>query len=290
MIKKFFKFIINEFLYNGHFQTLGSLSIIIFSSILLKIKITWDILLIVYIAFYLIYLHDRYQNIDIDSLTNQTRSQHLKIIYKYIPFILIIGLFALLTLLLYFSNKQSILFVILIVLFGFLYPIYFKKLTKKIPLFKNFYVASVFALLVLLPIIYYSVAINNTMAKILSIIFLFTFIRALMMQFFLDIKDFEGDKKLGLLTLCILRGKDEVYSIINIINFLSIIYLLYFLTYISNELLLLSMPIILLPLWSSYYFQLTKKGNYLGFVLGSGEFVYWLIFIYLGEILIRIMS
>ena len=66
----FLKFIFNEIFYNGHFQTWGSLAIVISSGQLLNIKITWDLLLVVYLSFYLLYLHDRYRSLEVDFLTN----------------------------------------------------------------------------------------------------------------------------------------------------------------------------------------------------------------------------
>lgn len=282
----FFKFIFNEIFYNGHFQTWGSLAIVISSAQLLSIRLTWDILVIVYLSFYLLYLHDRYQSIEVDSLTNPARSRHIKKIYKYIPFIIGIGLVALLILLFIYGNIFSSLFIALITIFGFLYPIYFKNLTKKIVAFKNFYVSSVFSILAILPNIYYKISLNKTTLLILLIVLIFTFLRGVMMQFFLDLKDIEGDKREGLKTLAVLLGKERVYRIIYIMNWFTSLFLPFL--YILNPMPLLPSSVlflILLAFWNFYFFNLAKKGNYAGFVLGSGEFIYWPIFMFIGEMI-----
>jgi len=284
----FFKFLFNEILYNGHFQTWGSLAIVIFSGQLLNIKITWDLLLIVYLSFYLIYLHDRYRSLEVDFLTNPIRSKHIKSIYKYIPSILIIGLLILISLLYYFSNIYAAIFIILVTIFGFLYPLYFKGLTKKIIAFKNFYVSLVFSLLVILPNIYYQISLTRTTLLILLLLFIFTLLRGLMMQFFLDLKDIEGDKKEGLLTLGIVLGKEKVFKIINVINLF---------TSLSLPILYIAMPslslhpsilfLVFLAIWNFYFFSLAKNGNFFGFILGSGEFIYWSLFVYIGELILK---
>jgi|YelNatPaOPRAMG01_1025707.scaffolds.fasta_scaffold07453_9 4-hydroxybenzoate polyprenyltransferase len=284
----FFKFLFNEIFYNGHFQTWGSLAIVIFSGQLLNIKITWDLLLIVYLSFYLIYLHDRYRSLEVDFLTNPIRSKHIKSIYKYIPSILIIGLLILISLLYYFSNIYAAIFIILVTIFGFLYPLYFKGLTKKIIAFKNFYVSLVFSLLVILPNIYYQISLTRTTLLILLLLFIFTLLRGLMMQFFLDLKDIEGDKKEGLLTLGIVLGKEKVFKIINVINLF---------TSLSLPILYIAMPslslhpsilfLVFLAIWNFYFFSLAKNGNFFGFILGSGEFIYWPLFVYIGELILK---
>lgn len=284
--KKFLKFLYDEIFYNGHFQTWGSLAIIISAGQILRTKITWDLILIVYLAFYLLYLHDRYKGLDIDSLTNPRRSQHIKRIYKYIPFILFVGLITLLLLLYYFSNFYASIFIVIVTIFGFLYPLYFKGITKKVVAFKNFYVASVFSLLIILPSIYYQKSITIISLSIIILMVVFTFLRGLMMQFFLDLKDIEGDKQDGLMTLGILWGKDNVFKLINIMNLLTSLSLpiLYFVfpSLLHPSFLFLAF----LALWNYYFFRLARKGNFFGFVLGSGEFIYWPLFVYIGEIIL----
>lgn len=289
-MKGLLKFIFAEIFYNGHFQTWGSLAILISAGQLLNIKITWDLLLIIYIAFYFIYLNDRYQSIEVDSLTNPARSRHIRRIYKFIPYILVLSMVALLVLLYFFGNIYADIFIVLLLIFGFLYPLYFKKLTKKIICFKNFYVASVFSILILLPNIYYLAPLNRADIFILSCMLLFTFLRGMMMQFFLDLKDLDGDKNEGLLTLGVLYGKEKVYNLINAINlFTSLAFPVLYFIFPSLHLTESILFLVVLAAWNFYFFNLAKKGNYFGFVLGSGEFIYWPVIVFLGEIIMRII-
>jgi len=286
-MKKAFKFLFTEIFYNGHFQTWGSLAIVVSSAQLLNIKLTWDIFAVVYLSFYLLYLHDRYRSVEIDSLTNPKRSQHIKKIYNYIPRLIAMGCVVLIFLLYVYVNIFASIFIILVTIFGFLYPIYFKNLTKKVVAFKNFYVSSVFSLLVILPNIYYKIPANNTALLILAILLIFTFLRGVMMQFFLDLKDIEGDKKEGLKTLGVLIGKERVFAIIYGMNLLTSLFLP--LLYLVSPLQLLPSSVlflILLAFWNFYFFNLAKKGNFTGFVLGSGEFIYWPLFVFMGEMII----
>jgi 4-hydroxybenzoate polyprenyltransferase len=286
-MNKILKFIFDEIFYNGHFQTWGSLAIVISSGQLLGIKITWDLLAVVYLLFYAIYLYDRYKTVEIDSLTNQARSKHIKKIYRFTPWILSVILTTMLFLLFRFSNIYAVLFVIVIVPLGFFYPIYFKKFTKKIIGFKNIYVASIFSIFTIFPSLYYGIAIEKTYFLILFALLLFTFLRGVMMQVFLDLKDIEGDKKEGLLTLAIVYGKERVYKIINIMNLITslafpVLYFIFPAWNLTPAILFLS----ILAVWNFYFFNLARRGNYFGFVLGSGEFIYWPVSIYLGQIMV----
>lgn len=286
-MKFFLKFLFVEIFYNGHFQTWGSLAIVISSAQLLNIKLTWDIFIAVYLSFYLLYLHDRYQCIEVDSLTNPKRSQHIKKIYRYIPYIIGIGSVVLFVFLILYANIFSSIFIILVTIFGFLYPLYFKNLTKKIVAFKNFYVSSVFSLLVILPNIYYEIPINKTTLLILLILLAFTFLRGVMMQFFLDLKDIEGDRKEGLKTLGVLLGKERVFTIIYGMNLVTSLFLPFLYLVIPFPLLPSSVLFLtLLAFWNFYFFNLGKKGSYTGFVLGSGEFIYWPLFVLMGEMIV----
>lgn len=286
LFKNIFKFLYNEIFYNGHFQTWGSLAIVISAGQLLGITITWDLIVITYLSFYLLYLHDRYRSVEIDSLTNLRRSQHIKRIYKYIPPTLLVGSALLLILIYIFGNFYSFVFIIVVTIFGFLYPIYFKGLTKKIIGFKNFYVALVFSLLVILPNIYYEVPLNNTSLSIVVLMFIFTFLRGLMMQFFLDLKDLKGDRQEGLLTLGVVLGQKKVFKIINIMNLFTSLSLpvLYFLMpgLLPSSVLFL----VLLAAWNFYFFNLVEREIFFGFVLGSGEFIYWPLFVYIGQLIL----
>lgn len=277
------RFLFTEIIYNGHFQTWGSLAIVIFSGQLLDIKIGIDLLLIVYLAFYIIYIHDRYRGIEIDALTNLKRSGHVKRIYKYIPFIIISGLLILAALLYFFGNIYVSIFIGLLIGFGFLYPLYFKGLTKRVVIFKNIYVASVFSALVALPPIYYFSEREKLSSLLIIGLLLFAFLRGVMMQIHLDLKDIEGDKTVGLKTLGVLLGKEKTINILKILAFVTPLFLpfLYFVYpgVFPRAVLFL---ILLIPI-NFYYIKLAKNNNPASFVLISGEFISWPILIFIGS-------
>ena len=288
-MRKLAKFLFVEIFYNGHFQTLGSLAIIVIAGDFLNIKITWDLIIISYLSFYLIYLHDRYRGIKSDFATNPVRSKHISSFYKYVPFIMIAISFILIIFILIFSNANAAVFIFLMVLFGLLYPIYFKNLTKKIPIFKNFYVASVFTLLVFLPPIYYSNQSfwqNSNLLIAAVSLSLFILIRGLMMQIFLDLKDLESDKKEGLLTLGALWGKEKTIKLLKALIIITPFFMPLLFVVFPHILIKSSMFLIFLIPINYYYLHLIKKGKAMGFILESGEFIPWLILIYIAKLII----
>ena len=216
---KVLKFLYTEIAYNGHLQTLSSLALVIFSSMLLEIEITWDSLLILYLSLYFIYLYNRYKELDIDQITNRARTDHLKKFEKKIPLILFINFLLVSALLLFFANFIIFLFVLAIIVFGLLYTVYFKKLTRKVFLFKNYYVAFTAAILVFYPIIYYSFQLSHALSNGIALA-VFVFLRTMQMQIILDLKDIEGDRREKLLTMGVLWGKEKI---LNFLKFSSII-------------------------------------------------------------------
>ena len=285
IIDKILKTIWKEFIYGGHLQSLGTVAIILVSAILLNIKITWDILFIPYLLFYPIYLYNRFKELEIDYLTNPQRTEYLKGYINKIPLILSVEIFVLVGSLIYFANFSSIIFALLILLFGFLYSLIFKKITKKIPLFKNLYVAIFFALVVIFPVIYYNYPLTTTLTTGLLVLIVFVFLKAVMMQILLDLKDLEGDKKEELLTFSVIFGKEKTLKFLKpfsvLITASPIILALYFKIFpLSANLLLLTI------LFDFYCFRLAKEDKYSGYLLMSGMFIFWAILILIGKIIL----
>lgn len=282
-IKKILKTIWNEFIYGGHLQSLGSSSIIFLSANLLKINITWDILLISYLISYAIYLFNRFKEIEIDYLTNPQRTNYLKTYIYHTPIIISFVIFVIIGALIYFSNFWALIFGLFLILFGFFYTIFFKKLTKRIILFKNFYVSIAFSLMIPFLIIYYLYPLTNILIISSLILIIFVYCKAFMMQILLDVKDIESDKKEGLLTFPVVFGKEKTLNILKIISILStapilLIYSLYFNIFpISILILLLTIP------FNFYCFKLARQKNYFGYILGSGEFLFWSVLILISK-------
>lgn len=269
----FFKNIYNEIVYNGHLQSLNSSAIIISSGFLFNIKITLDFLIIFYLGFYLIYLYNRYSEVEDDRATNKVRTDHIEKIYKYIPLIGFVIFVTFCTLLFLYSNALFSLYILSIIFFGILYSLFFKGLTKKIKLFKNIYVSIVFAIIVYSPFIYYEIEVKEL--KVLALSFsIFVFLKAMVMQLFLDIKDIDSDKKNELKTLGVMVGRDKSFKIVNILNILVLLLVVVF-SVVFDIWPIYSLFLLLLIPINYYWFWLAKNNFFSGYLYESGEFILW---------------
>lgn len=282
-VEQVLKSVWDEFVYGGHLLSLGSVSIVFSSALILNIPITWDFLLIVYLITYTVYLYDRFRGLKQDLLTNYNRTQHITKYIRYIPLIISCSILIIIGMLLYFGNQSSLVFGLLALLFGLSYSVFFKKITKKVVGFKNFYVAFEWSLVVIFLTIYYSFSLN------LSVLFLFIFVflRWLIHEIFFDIKDIKSDKKENLLTLPIAFGEQKVLNIINLLNISTVVIVL-----ISVYLNLFpKFVLLLLPLifYSIYYFKELEKTSvpfsYVNNIFINGEYILWTVFILTGKFL-----
>jgi len=284
--KTILKFIRDEFIYGGHLLSLGAAAIVLFSGILLNIKITWDCLLISYLIFYIIYLYNYFKEIDLDYLTNPQRTKHIRIYFSKIPKIFYIIIFVIIGGLIYFSNIWALVFGLFLLLFGWLYTAVFKRFTQKIIIFKNLFVSAVFSLLPFFLIIYYSYPLTTSLSSIALLIVIFVYCKTFMMQVFFDVKDIESDRKENLLTLPVIFGKEKILSILGIISILvtapiPITFSLYFDVFpISTLMLLLTIP------FNFYCFSQARNQKYSSYILEGLEFILWPILIIIGEIII----
>lgn len=284
-IEKVLKFIWREFIYGGHFQCLGSASIAYISAFLLKIKITFELLLLVYLIFYPIYINDRFWGIKTktDELTNLERSKHFKGYFQLMPKISLFSILLLMGLLFYFGNFDFILFSLLLLFFGLLYPLYFKNLTRKIIGFKNFYVSSFFAVMALSPLIYYSYNLNFSSLIPLALLMVFIYLKTLWMQILLDIKDIETDKLKNLLTFPIIIGREKIFIFLKYFSVFAAILILIPAIFLLNVFPLSFLLLFLIVPFNFYCLRLTKNQQYFGYILASGEFLFWLILILFGK-------
>lgn len=284
-MNKILKFIYTEIAYNGHLQTLGSLFKCVFSAQLFGIKITWDFLIIIYLALYLIYIYNRYKEIEIDRLTNITRTEHIKKFDKQIPLIIFIILASLAGLLYRYATLKFFIFISAAIILGLLYTDYFKGLTKKIFMLKNIYVAMFFGISVFFPFIYYNHPINLVDSGVAGIV-IFVFLRGMYMQIILDIKDVEGDKQGGLLTLSVLWSKEKIFKLLKFLSIITagLVPLLIFLFFnVTPAILMLPLFII----FDYYIISLLKKEKFAAYILESGEFIFWSLLVVVGERLIN---
>jgi len=281
-LKQFFNLIWNEFVYGGHLLSLGAVSIVYTSAILLNIKITWDFLVIVYLGTYSPYLYNRYKEFNEDFATNPERTKHIEKHVKYIPIMIFLFILVMIGIFLHFNKISALLFAIFLILTSFYYSILFKGLSKKIVGFKSFYVSLNWSLLVILLVIYYFFPLNLAV----FLIFAFIFLRFIVSTTFFDIKDIEADKKEGLLTLPNrLKSKGLFIFLIltTLIALLPIILGVYL-----NVLPIISLLLLFTAPYTFYYLKRVRNKktdiSFLYNVIVDGEFILWSFFIFLGKI------
>jgi len=212
--KKIVDFLVEEILYNGYLQSLSGATVAYISSLVLFKKEVLSFFWLIFLIFLFIHIFDRFRDIRLDEKTNRKRVRHLLMYFDKIPLVLsFLFLMLLFFLLKSKTNLNAILFSLLIIFFGLLYPIFFKKITKIIPLFKNFYVSSVYFLVAFYPIL--NSAYNLSSLSLAFWIFsFFVLSESGISQMILDVKDLESDKLLGLKTLPVILGRAKALSLI----------------------------------------------------------------------------
>ncbi|NQU83063.1 MAG: UbiA family prenyltransferase [Parcubacteria group bacterium] len=278
-------YIKNEFVYAGHLQALGAASIVFASSVLFNTRIHWSGILVAYLVFYSAYIFDRFKGLKTDSLTNSERTQHILTYKRKIPVIIAsVGLFTLI-LLLYFSNFYALLVAIGVITLGLFYDSFFKKITKKITAFKNFYVALPFAVMVLFPFIFYSHPLTKEIGYSVIIFFSLVLLKMFLLQVFLDIKDIDSDKQQGLRTVPVIIGENNTFKLLKIANIIITFLILSIFLY-KNILPKFSLILLLTIPFDFYSLKISKQDKYKGYVLVSMGFILWFILIGITKILI----
>lgn len=284
-IKKILKLVWEEFIYGDHVLSLGALSIALTSASLLNVRLTWDFLVIVYLGVYLVYLYNHYKEIPRDTQTNIERVKCLQKYSNKVPFLIFFCLFIILVLQLFRGKTKSLLLSMFMISFGLLYTLFFKSLTKKIVGFKSFFVAFVWALIVLFLVVFYSKNID----VVFLLMFVFVFLRIFIGVTFSDIKDMDSDKKEELKTLPLVLGKEKTVFFLQFINILALIpiFLGFYLKLFPSFVISLSLT----SLYAFYYLQKSKNPkidlSFLTHNIVYSENLWWFIFILLGKIFIK---
>ena len=283
-IKRALNSIRDEFVYGGHLLSLGAVSIVFTSAVLLGIKITWDCLIVIYLGTEAVYLYNRHKEFDKDFLTNPQRTRHIKKYIKYIPLIVFIFSFLAVIIVIYFNKISALIFGLLMLFTGLIYTKSLKKFTRKIAALKNLFVSLNWALLITFLVLYYSLPLNISVV----LIFLFIYLRLLVHEGFSDIKDIESDSKEQLLTLPIILEREELFIILSIITILAVIPIIY--GFYLNLFPSFSLMLLLTVPYTFYYLRKIKTGEvntpFLNYVLVDGEYILWSAFILLGKFLL----
>ena len=268
----------NEFFYGGQVLSLGPVFIVFCALTLLNAESSIWLYVIVYLLTYPIYSFDRYLDFKNESLLH--RKEYLEKKLGIIPYLIVADIVVLFVILALTGNIQSILFVVFLLLIGFLYPVYFKKFTKKLKGFKSFYVTLAYTSVIFLAAIYSNLQINTP----LIMLFLFFALRCFGNAIYCDIKDKESDALLGLKTFAVLFSDKEILIILFSINFISLLPLFYLIT--SNNIPFYSILLVLSFLYSSFYILKTffnDKNSELGYILADLELVLWPALILIGR-------
>lgn len=283
-IEKISKLIWQEFIYGGHLLSLGAVSVVYTSSILLDIRITWEFLVVVYSGTEAIYLYNRYKELNKDFLTDLKRSKHLKKFVKIIPLIIVFFSSLFFGTLLYSGKILSLVFAILLFSLSLVYTPFFKKITRKIIAFKSFFVSWIWSLLIMFLAIYYSFSLNLS----LFLIFIFVYLRMFVREEFSNIKDTKRDKKEELLTLAFVFEKRKLLCILSLITILATVPIIYG---VYSEILPdFSIVLLLTVPYTFYCFkkeQEVKTNEFLYYILVDGEPLLWSVFILLSKCLFR---
>lgn len=273
-----------EFIYGGHIFAVGAVSVAYMCAILCSIPVTIDFMVVIYLIFYTIYLYDYCQGADKDTLTNSERATYLKNGHKSsrTTIILYVCILAIGVIYSIFSDITNMLYGFSVLVIGLLYHSHFKVLTKRVPAFKNVFVSVVWALLILSPFLYYSYPITST-ALLLSA---FIFLRMVSIQVFFDIRDVEGDKKEGLLTIPVILGDKDVplLKVLNVATTLLLVYGLYY---------SIIPPIAIMAVFMFFYAH-----DYIGkarakeqscFILAAAEPMLWIVLIQSGAFVVAVL-
>lgn len=275
------KVVLTEFLYGAHLVSLGTLGIVLGTSLIFEVNPEVLILAIAYLIPQVIYRYNYVRELLFDLETNPERSKYFRSDSKWVRLSPIISLVVIL-ILLSFTNLPTFLLVVLIVLSGILYTEYFKKLP--IIGFKNYYTSFFWAISVIIVPVYYNI---YNVSPYLYIV-LFVFLREIINTIFFDLKDIESDKERGVRTVPVYLGKMKTINVLHVVNLLSVIPILIgvYNREIPVSALALSLTVFNGILFLSKGMNLSNKNlRYLSYILVDGECPMWPILILLAKLI-----
>jgi 4-hydroxybenzoate polyprenyltransferase len=272
MIKKIKNIFLSELVHGGHLQCLSALSIVYLASVFLGTPLGFDALAVVYLMFYPIYLFDRARGVREDYLTNRKRTAHIKSYLKFVPAIILFDILILTAIFCFYGTAGSLILALMIIAVGFAYQSYFKKLTSRIWLFKNFFVAVFFSFVIVFYLFYYGIDMT-VLVPTLYIVAGFFFLKILSIQIFFDLKDIPDDKKRGLLTLPVLVGRRKTIVFLEVFNVLLMAagLIFVFLEVLPPVFIALAPTL----LFTFVYLEKAKKEIRLPYILSASELVLW---------------
>ena len=223
-MSKSVKNLIKDALVRGEMlAALSAVALMASISLIFRITITWDFIVIVLLLSVAVYFFDFFDDASDFNFTQESEEKVVKKDKTYFKFITLALIITCLIIAYLFGSMWSLLYLILLVGLGTLYPLYFKNFTKKIVGFKDFYVAFAWVIFELFFFVYYSY--DEKTIILLFLIFMFT--RDFMGASYCDLKDVKLDKKNGLLTFASTLGNSKLILVLFIFNVLSLIILFF---------------------------------------------------------------
>jgi 4-hydroxybenzoate polyprenyltransferase len=189
------------------------------AGVVLGIDVPISIIVSLYFIIQPIYWFDRWLGFEEDKDENKERSSHMEKYFNYIPFICILYIAIAFALLGINQLWENFLWAVVFVILGGLYGLIFKKLTKHIFAFKNFFVALFFVLFGFYVMLPFDVSVTISLIAFS----IFVFLRSIFIQAFFDAKDIASDKEEGYKTFPVVLGKDRIYGFLAMLNVLSIL-------------------------------------------------------------------
>jgi 4-hydroxybenzoate polyprenyltransferase len=278
-VKKISKSFFDELVFGGHLIALGAVGICLTFIFIIEEKLSIYPLIIVYFLTFVSLLHNRYEERDIDFITNPKRTKFLKKYFKGTT--LMIFIFLTIALLILMADNKSLFFLLLLMVSMYFYTKKVKKLSKKIFCLKNIAFSLIVSFLLIFISFYYSYDFLNLL--FLSI-FYFCFLRMLVNTIFLDIKDVESDEKNNLKTFPIIFGENKTILFLEIITLISGILIVF--SIILKLIPTYSLMLLFTVPYTFYYLEKSKKKEnfcLVNYVLADAEFILWPVSIIIGK-------
>jgi 4-hydroxybenzoate polyprenyltransferase len=274
--------IINEILYLGHLQSLGTGVVAFIANNQFNGGSSVAIFLFTYCTYQIVYYQDRLLGVVSDKPSNAKRSLHIKKCSKTYPFVLLLYAIFVLVSILILNKPSLVLLAVAIIILGVLYTSFFKGITSRVLMFKNIYVSLVYAFSVVIPVL---ITRNATvLSGVGALLVFYVFLEAMISQILLDIKDVDTDIKSNLKTLPALIGSEKT---LQLARYLSVLTFLIFimLSVAMDAYILLTIIIIsfVANLISIYYI---KKSKTTGYLFSAGKFTFWFLAILVNSIFI----
>lgn len=273
-----------EFIHQGYLISVGDLSAIFALSVILRINITWDFLLVIFLMIFSLLSFNYYREINQDLLTNPKRAEITKRRLEILPYTVFFTMCFALWLVFHFSSIRAVIFLLCLLLGGLLYTIRLKSLTSRILGFKSYYVSFFYPMVLVFLSIYY----KTPFSEQLLLIWIFYSSRIFVNTVFCDIRDIEADKNDGLKTFAVVWGDKKTILFLSIINILTVTPIV--IGAIGDQLPPASLFICITIFYTCFnlfiYGKRMISDATLFNVMVEGEFIFWLPIVLLGELML----